>query len=117
MKLLRKVNPNKIKYYLCGEYGTNTMRPHYHMLIFNAEENTIAEQWQYGTDTHFGQIQGASVGYTLKYIDKNKKIPLHINDDRVPEFSLMSKKLGDNYLTPSTYRRGESIYRCKGRSQ
>jgi hypothetical protein len=45
-----------------------------------------------------GKVSGDSIAYTCKYIDKQKRIPLHINDDRVPEFSLMSRKLGENYL-------------------
>lgn len=50
---------------------------------------------------HYGEVSEASVGYTLKYINKPKRIPLHRNDDRQPEFALMSKGLGANYLTPA----------------
>ena len=35
----------------------------------------------------------------MKYVDKKKKIPVHINDDRVVEFTRVSKGIGDNYLT------------------
>lgn len=35
IKRLRKAFPNDhIRYYYCGEYGTQTFRPHYHMIIF-----------------------------------------------------------------------------------
>lgn len=35
MKRLRKACPDdKIRFYLAGEYGSNTMRPHYHAIIF-----------------------------------------------------------------------------------
>lgn len=47
---------------------------------------------------HYGTVSDASVGYTLKYISKGKTVPSHKNDDRIKEFSLMSKKLGINYL-------------------
>lgn len=99
MKALRKVCPEKLKYYACGEYGTLTMRPHYHVILFNAEMTKIPETWTKG-EVHIGELTPASVGYTLKYISKKGKVPAHRNDQRLPEFSLMSKKMGDNYLTP-----------------
>lgn len=87
----------RIKYYLCGEYGTLSDRPHYHAIMFNVDKLAIAECWQYG-DIHIGDVTGASLMYTLKYMVKEGKIPKHQNDDRIPEFSRMSKKLGSNYL-------------------
>jgi hypothetical protein len=101
MKRLRKISPSthSIKYYLCGEYGGKTFRPHYHAIIFNADIKNIEASWQNGS-IHYGTVNGASVGYTLKYMFKLGRIPLHQNDDRQPEFSLMSKGLGANYLTP-----------------
>lgn len=95
-----KYNQGKITYYLCGEYGSKTNRPHYHAIIFNAPINGIEKSWQYG-DIHIGDVNEASVGYTLKYMckDPTNPIPAHKNDDRLPIFSLMSKGIGANYLT------------------
>lgn len=90
--------PKPTKYYAVGEYGGRTMRPHYHLIIFNCNKELIESAWGKG-DIHVGKVTGASIGYTLKYISKNGKIPLHANDDRVPEFSLMSKGLGKSYIT------------------
>lgn len=100
MKALRKLNPEKkLKYYAVGEYGGKSKRPHYHIILFNHDVTTIQRAWKMGS-THYGTVTGASVGYTLKYLSKKSQIPQHKNDDRQPEFSLMSKGLGDNYLTP-----------------
>lgn len=99
-KRLRKINANVLRYYVCGEYGSHTMRPHYHLLLFNADINTIQPAWDLGY-IHYGQVSGASVGYCLKYMCKEKKIPVHRNDDRKPEFQRTSKGLGANYLTDS----------------
>lgn len=100
MKRLRKVHSQPLKYYLCGEYGGKTNRPHYHIILFNARIDLIQAAWQLGS-IHYGKVSGASVGYTLKYMTKGKKIPMHKNDDRQPEFALMSKKIGISYLSPS----------------
>ena len=100
-------NHKSIKYYAVGEYGGKTLRPHYHMVIFNADVNLFERSWALENKTigqiHVGTITEASIGYTLKYISKASKIPLHKNDDRQKEFSLMSKGLGSNYLTKTWY--------------
>ena len=93
----------KICYYAVGEYGGRFKRPHYHVIIFNAVLELIQPAWNLG-QIHYGEVSEASVGYTLKYISKTSKIPMHCNDVRTPEFSLMSKGIGDNYLTPEMVR-------------
>lgn len=121
-KRLRKTQETKLKYYACGEYGTKSNRPHYHIILFNCElknlvspkevvavESGLIElngqtpmtcpKWPQGQIT-IGQLTDASAAYTLKYINKGRWRPKHQNDDRQREFPLMSKKLGDNYLTP-----------------
>lgn len=102
MKRLRKAHPKdvRLKYYLAGEYGDTNWRPHYHVILFNAELDLIHEAWQLG-EVHVGRVEEASVQYTAKYINKGKRIPQHSRDDRLPEFSLMSKGLGKNYLSPA----------------
>lgn len=90
--------PKKIKYYAVGEYGSTTRRPHYHIILFNAQVDLIENAWQAG-HIHYGNVSEASAGYTLKYISKPWR-PLHRNDDRIPQFANMSKGLGKEYLTP-----------------
>lgn len=99
-KRLRKATNRKtIKYYLSGEYGTKSLRPHYHAIIFDATEKEIEKAWGHGF-IHFGTVTPESIAYCAKYIDKPSRIPLFQGDDRLPEFSLMSKRMGANYLTP-----------------
>lgn len=104
-KRLRKLHVRKfpefgfsLKYYAVGEYGGVTMRPHYHIILFNARVELIAEAWKLG-HVHYGTVSGNSIGYTLKYMSKKGKIPMHKNDDRVCEFGVMSKGLGKSYLS------------------
>lgn len=103
-KRLRKAGV-KFKYYAVGEYGTNRARPHYHAIVFLTHAMSVVDfhiqvqkAWDLGT-TDVGTVTGASVAYTLKYIDKESRIPMHKNDDRVKEFSRSSNGLGANYLT------------------
>lgn len=122
-----------IRYYAVGEYGGRYYRPHYHIILFNAELEVLigkkdAQMVKRGiidldgkfpyycpawSDVKTGQpighitigrVSEASVGYTMKYISKPSRIPLHKNDDRVPEFGLQSKGLGESYLTPAMIR-------------
>lgn len=102
-KRLRKDSLNngrQIKYYAVGEYGTKGRRPHYHIILFNADVESVSHAWSAGS-IYYGSVSGASVGYTLKYLSKPRKNPMHRNDDRSREFCLMSKRLGENYIGKS----------------
>lgn len=97
IKRLRKANKNTLKYFLCGEYGDKTMRPHYHMILFNAHEKTISKAWEKG-HIYYGDVKPNSIVYTLKYMSKPSKIPMFDQDIRQKEFQLMSKGLGKSYI-------------------
>lgn len=99
MKRLRDKQSNscaKIKYYCAGEYGGRTRRPHYHIILLNAETvPSIQNSWLLG-DIYFGEVTPQSIAYTAKYLQKgtitqNDKYTFEI-DTREKEFSLMSKK-------------------------
>lgn len=102
-KRLRKLTKQKISYYAVGEYGDTGERPHYHIILFNANPKIVENAWSLNNinlgNIHFGDVGDASIGYTLKYINKHKKIPQFNGDDRQKEFSLMSKGLGAAYIT------------------
>jgi len=105
-KRLRKRSTEQIKYYAVGEYGGKTKRPHYHIIMFNVNVEDIEAAWKLDSEEigqiHVGDVNEASIGYTLKYISKDKTEKKHERDDRLKEFSLMSKKLGDNYINEKT---------------
>jgi len=112
VKRLRKKTNYAHKYYAVGEYGSTTYRPHYHAILFGATHQEVNDAWvgykdeQEGGNNvvnghiYIGDVNNNSIAYTAKYIDKGKLIPLFSGDDRLPEFSLMSKKMGLNFLTP-----------------
>ncbi len=115
-RLRKKLSKNQnIKYYACGEYGTTTKRPHYHAIMFNLPHSwiqdgtKITDTWQHG-HVDIAPCNTATIRYVTKYLMKGglethpDKIDYTtgeiISDDRLKEFSLMSKKMGLNYLTP-----------------
>ncbi|QXP08476.1 MAG: replication initiator protein [Arizlama microvirus] len=105
-KRLRKLCPSvNVRYYACGEYGSKSKRPHYHAIVFNVpDDNMFYSAWSLDGvpigAVHVGQVSNNSIAYTMKYIDKSNFFAFHDKDDRVPEFPLMSKGLGSNYVTP-----------------
>ena len=43
IKRLRKhISPTKIRYFMCGEYGSKNERPHYHLLIFGWKPDDLS---------------------------------------------------------------------------
>lgn len=107
LKRLRKEyakhSDKQIRYYLVGEYGTRTKRPHYHCIMFNMDlPELVGKTWCNGFDFTL-PVKDGGIEYVLKYLHKQKPKRLD-SDDRQPEFSLMSKRLGANYLTPERIR-------------
>lgn len=111
-RLRKRIYPNKIRYYAVGEYGTRTLRPHYHIILFNLPPNMVEEiqaSWQNGF-AQIGTVNRGSVHYVTKY---------HVNKNIYPEgsepsFATMSRKpgLGANYIDKyATYHDGQ-IDRC-----
>lgn len=104
LKRLRDYQDVKIRYYLVGEYGSLTWRPHYHAIMFNVLDiENIEKAWGFGT-VHVDKVNANTIAYCCKYIDKPKRIPQHSRDDRLKEFSAMSNGLGKSYIKPSTYK-------------
>lgn len=91
-------NTSRLKYYAVGEYGTKHSRPHFHAVLLNADMQSIEYSWQLG-DVWYGTVEAGAVAYMMKYLSKERKIGVMEGDDRVPEFALMSKGIGLNYLT------------------
>lgn len=88
MKRLRKhCEPNKIRFFACGEYGTKNLRPHYHALIFGHDPNdkilfeindrgdrlylskSLQQLWPFGLLT-VGSLTYQSASYTARYTMK-----------------------------------------------
>jgi hypothetical protein len=122
MKRLRKRVRLPVRFYMCGEYGENFGRPHYHACIFgygfpdrkllmrtkngdNLYTSELLNQlWPYGLSS-IGEVNFQSAAYVARYIMKkitgdaafdhyNKVDEDGVVTHRVPEFTRMSLKPG-----------------------
>lgn len=111
MKRLRKLSPgHKLKYYACGEYGDERSRPHWHAIVFNVPDPAFfAKAWTLD-DSLIGKVDvvsgvsGDALAYVAGYINTNDYGRGRRDDDRVKQFSLMSKGLGSAYVVPDVVR-------------
>lgn len=81
-------NPGaKFRYFLCGEYGDTTSRPHYHIILFGCDfadkrphskgtngdqlyvSKTLDDVWSLG-NCYIGSVSAESCGYVARYIMK-----------------------------------------------
>lgn len=127
IKRLRKaVSPSKLRFFLCGEYGEHTFRPHYHMILFgipgfpDAVEYSIpsperatdyfspilASLWKNG-NIIYSQASYQTFAYVARYVLK-KQFGSDGGDSfyrgRKPPFITMSRRpgIGMTYFKDNT---------------
>ncbi len=96
LKRLRDHSRSTIRYYLCGEYGTRTKRPHYHLALFgfpSTDSEPLSKAWTEGFHT-ISELNHHRAKYLANYITKKLTGPLEYSDGRQPEFASMSRKPG-----------------------
>lgn len=123
MKRLRKHAKCNIRFYMCGEYGENFGRPHYHACIFGFDfpdkkflsqtpggerlytSDVLSKLWPFGLSS-IGSVTFNSAAYVARYIMKKitgDRAFNHYNEvdsdgvivnSRTPEFTRMSLKPG-----------------------
>lgn len=72
LKRLRESVPEKLRYYLAGEYGDNTLRPHYHVALYGIGidgSDIINRSWGLGFVT-VGDLNVRSASYVVGYVTK-----------------------------------------------
>lgn len=99
---LKQVRKRKYyaKYVCVGEYGTDTHRPHYHMLLWtDCPPETLEQIWFRGR-IHFGKVTMASAMYCLKYIIQPKQKQENGLEKTRAQFS---RGIGLSYLDAAMY--------------
>lgn len=123
MKRLRKSVPLPLRFFACGEYGAETLRPHYHALIFGYafpdrdfymtskggdrlyQSQQLSKAWPYGLallgDVTYQSAQYVA-GYCMKKIGGDLAASHYLRTHPVtnvvckvqPEFSVQSRRPG-----------------------
>ncbi|CRH84848.1 Uncharacterised protein [Chlamydia trachomatis] len=121
LKRLRKAYRGKLRYFVAGEYGEQTARPHYHMILYGWKPTDLKNLYKIHHNGYYtskwledlwgmGQIQIAQAvpetyryvaGYVTKkmYEIDGKKANAYYELGQTKPFACMSLKpgLGDNY--------------------
>lgn len=136
MKRLRKQYGSNIRFFMCGEYGAQGKRPHYHACLFNFDfldkelwqvkggvklyrSKSLEILWPWGFST-IGDVTMESAAYCARYIVKKMLGPEAARryGNRVPEFTGMSRRPGiaeawiKKYLD-STYPKDYTTFKGK----
>ena len=122
IRSLRKTTAKKIRFYMCGEYGDRTNRPHYHAILFGYKfpdtylwgirnDNRVyrspllEQKWTHG-HSEIGSVTFKSAAYVARYIMKKQNgenakthyavlnLDGEIIGQRLPEYTNMSLKPG-----------------------
>lgn len=121
-RLRKRIAPQRVRFFMCGEYGEKTSRPHYHALLFGYRpsdlvchsqkpygilwtSDTLTNLWGLGHVT-VGDVTEQSAGYCAQYATKKVTGPraeahyVSLNPSTgelspiTPEFARMSLKPG-----------------------
>lgn len=113
-RLRKRLGDNKIRFFLCGEYGEKFLRPHYHLICFGIDWSnpifrgkkfdskskgyylTKEDIWQKGI-VYLGTVNYQSIRYVASYVNKKylgKSAKIYKEKGVIPEFTLMSRKPG-----------------------
>ena len=113
MKRLRRfAEPDKIRYFHCGEYGEISQRPHHHAILFGIDftdkqllqkerdvslytSDQLDSLWGLGLAS-IGEVTFESCAYVARYCTKKITGPKaeEVYGDRIPPYNTMSRKPG-----------------------
>lgn len=96
-RLRHRSGVGECRYFIVGEYGDQTHRPHYHAALFGVPpegwEDRIRECWKDQGHVSVGEVTQESAGYIAGYCTKKMtaRDDERLRPGQVPEFSRMSK--------------------------
>jgi hypothetical protein len=128
----------RIRYYLAGEYGTRTLRPHYHAIVYGIglsdfsdleyrgcnerkdpfySSRVMSDIWSNGFIL-MSDVTWKTCAYVARYVLKKqgKSSDFHVSRGSVPEFNLSSRCPGIGLLHSRDYvLSGNNMFDLDGR--
>lgn len=99
----KAVRPLRVRFFLCGEYGEESFRPHYHLSLFgvsgltvvgnNTVSSIVERTWGRGF-VHVAEFNHLTAQYISGYVIKKLKDRKDGRCWNVPEFARMSNRPG-----------------------
>lgn len=107
-----------LRYYLCGEYGETTNRPHYHgLFFFNSEftatyiEKIISTCWSFG-NCNSSFVAESNASYVAGYVNCTYNLPSFLLHERLRPFAIFSKRPFIGSLCHSSQEVKEIFFSC-----
>jgi hypothetical protein len=97
IKRLRKNSGLQFRYFAVGEYGDESGRAHYHLILFGfpyVYDEYVEKSWHFGISQTLPMEPGAAgyiSGYVSKKLTKDDEYTREKLDGKSPEFSIMSR--------------------------
>lgn len=99
----------EIRYYCVSEYGPQTLRPHWHLLLFfdspqftQVIRENVRKAWSYG-NCDVSLSRGAAASYVASYVNSVATIPyLYVGHKEIRPRSFHSKGFGQNQVFPKS---------------
>lgn len=103
-KLRRRIEPDRLRFFQCGEYGSINERPHHHCIVFgydfpdrelffqgvsgNVYRSAMLEDlWPYGFSS-IGDVTFESAAYVARYVLKRLMVKMRMNITKVVSLNL-----------------------------
>lgn len=103
-KHLSKYTDERIRYYLVGEYGPRTFRPHFHILLWFDREQTaeslykcVHKSWKLGR-IDIQKCRGEASSYVAGYLNSTMHLPSILKTSQTMPFAVHSQHLGEALL-------------------
>lgn len=116
-----------IKYFYCGEYGENTHRPHYHIILLHCpldiksfydcyvdknfkahwKSKELEKYWKHGM-IDVAELEWSCAAYVARYCTKKISFDsdktIYYENGKMPEFIRMSKGIGFEYMMKNLHK-------------
>jgi len=86
-RLRAAIQPRKLRFFASGEYGEQTQRPHYHVILWGldaiTDASTIQNAWPYGETRRTSPLHDGATHYVAGYTSKKIGWKIGQGEERV----------------------------------